>query len=72
MSLQLRSAIFAMRERRSLSFAPTEKSPFVWRRLFDCRDRRITQDKFFQFIGHTSVRLQEPSAGVYDPIQGVS
>jgi hypothetical protein len=40
--------------------------------LFDCRDRRITQDKFFQFIGHTTARLQKPLCGVHALIQGAN
>jgi hypothetical protein len=40
-------------------------------RLFDCRDRRIAQDKFFEFIGHTNARLQKSFCEVYGLIQGV-
>jgi hypothetical protein len=72
MSLQLFSAILTMRKWRALSFAPAEKSSSARLRLFDCRDRRIAQDKFFQFIGHTSARLQKPLYGVYALIQGVN
>jgi len=42
-----------------LSFAPAENSPSARLRLFDRGDRRIAQDKFFQFIGHTRARLQK-------------
>jgi len=56
---------------RALSFAPTEKSPSARLRLFDRGDRRIAQDKFFQFIGHTTIRLQKPFCGVYAMIQDV-
>jgi len=61
-----------MRNGRALSFAPTEKSPSARLRLFDRGDRRIAQDKFFQFIGHTSGRLQKPFCGVHALIQGVN
>jgi len=40
--------------------------------LFECGDRGIAQDKFFQFIGHTIARLQKPLCGVYALIQGVN
>jgi hypothetical protein len=60
-----------MRNGRALSFVPTEKSPSARLRLFDCGDRRIAQDKFFQFIGHTRGRLQKPFGEVYGLIQGV-
>ena len=69
MSLQLRSAILTMRNRWALSFAPAENSPSARLRLFDRRDRRIAQDKFFQFIGHTRARLQKPFCEVYGLIQ---
>src|SRR4029453_7528338 len=72
MPLKFRSAILTMRKRLALSFAPAEESPSARLRLFDCRDRRITQDKFFQFIGHTSARLQKPFSEVYGLIQGVN
>jgi hypothetical protein len=54
----------------ALLFTSAEKSPSTRLRLFDCRDRGIAQDKFFQFIGHTSARLQKPFRGVYALIQG--
>jgi hypothetical protein len=59
-----------MRNRCPLTFFSTEKSPRTGWRLFDCRDRRIAQNKFFQFIGHTSVRLQKSFRGVHGLIQG--
>jgi hypothetical protein len=71
MSLQLCSAILTMRNGLALSFASTEKSPSSRLRLFDCRDRRIAQDKFFEFIGHTNTRLQKHFCEVYGLIQGV-
>jgi hypothetical protein len=40
--------------------------------LFDCGDGGIAQDKFLQFIGHTSARLQKPLRRVYAMIQGVN
>jgi hypothetical protein len=55
-----------------LRFAAAEKSPSARLRLFECGDRRIAQDKFFQVIGHTSARLQKPLCGVYALIQGVT
>src|SRR5438876_2748650 len=61
-----------MRKGRALSFSSAEKSSSARWRLFDCRDRRIAQDKFFQFIGHTSARLQKPFCRVYALIQGVN
>jgi len=61
-----------MRNLWALNFAPAKKTPSARRRLFDCRDRRIAQDKFFQFIGHTSARLQKPFCEVYGLIQGVN
>src|ERR1700745_1043564 len=72
MALQFRSAILTVRNRWALSFAPAEKPPAARLRLFDCGDCRIPQDKFFQFIGHTSARLRNPLCGVYALIQGVT
>jgi hypothetical protein len=72
MSLQLRAAILAMCERLLLRFASAEKSPPTRWRLFNCGDRRIAQDKFFQVIGHTSARLQKPFCEVYGLIQDVN
>jgi hypothetical protein len=60
-----------MRKGRALSFSSAEKSPPARRRLFDCRDRSVAQDKFFQFIGHMRARLQKPFCEVYALIQGV-
>jgi hypothetical protein len=54
-----------------LSFAPAENSLSARLRLFDRRDRRIAQDKFFEFIRHTNARLQKPFRKVYGLIQGV-
>ena len=71
MSLQLRSAVLTMRKRRALSFAFAEKSSLARLRLFDRRDRRIAQDKFLQFIGHTSARLQKPFCEVYGLIRAL-
>jgi hypothetical protein len=71
MSLQLRSTILAMRNGLALRFAAAEKSPSARLRLFECGDRRIAQDKFFQVIGHTSARLQKPFCGVYALIQAL-
>ena len=71
MSLQLRSAVLTMRKRLALSFTPAEKSSSTRLRLFDCRDRRVAQDKFFKFIGHTNARLQKSFCEVYGLIQGV-
>src|SRR5207249_8684506 len=72
MSLQLCSTIFTVCNRRTLNFPAAEKSPPPRRRLFDCRDGGVTQDKFFKFIGHTSARLQKSFCRVYALIQGVN
>src|SRR4029077_758730 len=72
MSLQLCDTILTMRNQWALLFSPAKKSLPRRCRLFDCGDRRIAQDKFFQFIGHTSARLQKPLCGVYALIQGVN
>jgi len=53
-----------MRKGCALSFAPAEKSSSARLRLFDCRDRRIAQDKFFQLIGHVE-NLGKSDAKVY-------
>src|SRR6266542_2823101 len=52
-STQWGAAIFAMRQGRPLLFSPTEKAASTRRRLFDCRYRRIAQNKFCYFIGHS-------------------
>ena len=63
-STQWGAAIFAMRQRRPLPFLPTEKSASRRWRLFDCRYRRIAQNEFRYFIGH-SERLGKREAGVH-------
>src|SRR2546429_4391975 len=62
MSVQLRSAILAMRERRALRFSSAEKTPARWR-LFDCRDRGVAQDKLGRFVGHRVARLRKTLLG---------
>jgi hypothetical protein len=61
-----------MRDRWPLAFSSTKESFPTRLRLFECGDRGIAQDKFFQFIGHTIARLQKPLCGVYALIQGVN
>ena len=64
MSLQLRSAILAMRERWALRFSSAKKaSPTRWC-LFNRRDYRIAQNKLCYFIGHVE-SLGKPDAVVY-------
>ena len=53
-STQWGAAIFAMRQGGPLLFPPTEKAASTRWRLFDCRYRRVAQNKFCYFIGHVS------------------
>jgi len=53
-STQWGAAILAMRQGRPLPFSPTEKTASTRCRLFDCRYRRVAQNKFCYFIGHVS------------------
>lgn len=62
MSVQLRSAILAMRQRRALRFSSAEKTPARWR-LFDYRDRGVAQDKLGRFVGHRVARLRKTLLG---------
>lgn len=52
MSVQLRSAILAMRQRSWLRLSSAKESPPGGWRLFDCRYRRVAQNEFCYFIGH--------------------
>ena len=68
---QCGAAIFAMRQRRPLLFSPTKKTASTRWRLFDCRYRRIAQNKFCYFIGHAE-RLGKPEANVHSERTGRS
>ena len=70
-STQRGAAIFAMRQGRPLLFSPTEKTASTRWRLFDCRYRRIAQNKFCYFIGHAE-RLGKPEANVHSERTGRS
>ena len=65
------AAIFAMRQGRPLLFSPTKKTASTRWRLFDCRYRRIAQNKFCYFIGHAE-RLRKPEANVHSERTGRS
>jgi hypothetical protein len=40
--------------------------------LLDCRDRRIAQNEFSQFIGHTGSSLQRSFRGVHGLIESTT
>lgn len=64
MSVQLRSAILAIRKRRALRFSSAEKTPARWR-LFDYRDRGVAQDRLGRFVRHSLTRLRRCVQNVY-------
>ena len=70
-STQWGAAIFAMRQGRPLRFSPTKKTASTRWRLFDCRYRRVAQNEFCYFIGH-SERLGKPEANVHSERTGRS
>src|SRR5882724_901778 len=63
MSVQLRSAILAMRQRSWLGFSPAKESPPGGWGLFDCRDRGVAQDQLCRFVGHRVARLRKTLLG---------